>query len=103
MPDLAHLRSDLEEEHGLLDHIVSSLSAAQWNAETPAEGWTVRDQISHLAFFDEEGTKAVADPEGFSAALEAIARDPVSYMQDPLDKGRSLPVEAVLSWWREAR
>jgi uncharacterized protein (TIGR03084 family) len=103
MPNLARLCSDLEAEHRSLDDLVSGLDEARWDLPTPAEGWSIRDQISHLAFFDEAGRQAVVEPGAFTAGLEAIARDPVSFMEDPLIKGRAMPTSRVLTWWREAR
>ncbi|MGH2755904.1 MAG: maleylpyruvate isomerase N-terminal domain-containing protein, partial [Actinomycetota bacterium] len=58
MPDLASLREDLRAEHDELDRSLASLTDREWDEPTPAPGWSVRDQISHLAFFDEEATLA---------------------------------------------
>lgn len=53
---LEELVNDLEEEHcalkGLLEHLVS----AEWDVPTHTPRWTVRDQLVHLAFFDEAAT-----------------------------------------------
>ena len=49
---------DLEAESADLLSILGPLSAADWDQPTPAEGWTVRDQVSHLAFFDGTGPLA---------------------------------------------
>jgi uncharacterized protein (TIGR03084 family) len=103
MPNLARLCSDLEAEHRSLDEIVRTLDEGDWDRPSAAEGWSVRDQISHLAFFDEAGTQAVTDPTAFTAGLDAITRDPVSFMEDPLIKGRAMPTGEVLDWWRQAR
>ena len=43
---------DLEAEHEALDVLVRDLPDEAWDRLTPAEGWMVRDQISHLWFFD---------------------------------------------------
>ena len=40
---------DLADEHAVLDSIVADIDDAAWDTQTPAEGWTVRDEISHLA------------------------------------------------------
>ena len=103
MPDLERILSDLAEEHGELDDMVVGLSDEQWEAETPAEGWNIRDQVGHLAFFDEQATLALCDPEAFSEALEEVARDIGVYMDRSIVKGRTIGNDGVLEWWRSAR
>ena len=46
---------DLLAETADLLAILDTRTDAEWNAPTPAVGWSVRDQVSHLAFFDETG------------------------------------------------
>ena len=103
MTTLPEICRDLTAEQQALDDIVAPLPDDAWDRPTPAPGWTIRDQISHLAFFDEVGAQATGDPEGFLAQLSDIAADAVGYMQRALDKGRALTPQGVLSWWREAR
>jgi len=40
--------ADLKDELEALDAMVSPLDEAAWDHPTPAEGWTVRDQIIHI-------------------------------------------------------
>ena len=103
MPNLDEIRADLENEHAALDRLVSEIDEAEWDARTPAEGWAVRDQISHLAFFDEQAELAVADSEAFARTLDEIAADVGAYMDRSINKGRAMPGREVLSWWRGAR
>ena len=103
MVDLDRLCSDLEDEHADLDRIVADLDEASWDKQTPAEGWSVRDQISHLAFFDRAGTLAITDADAFAASLEELLADIQGFMDAPLFEGRTLPVAEVLTRWREAR
>ena len=56
---------DLEAEHESLDALVSGLEPARWDTPTPAEGWTVRDQIAHLAYSDVSARLAVVDAEAW--------------------------------------
>lgn len=102
MVDLEALCKDLAAEHEDLDSIVSSIGGEQWDIDTPAPGWTVRDQISHLAFFDEQALLATTDPEAFLAALAAVT-DADAFMNDPLRAARSWEPDAVLEWWRKER
>ena len=102
MVDLKALIADLQEEHQDLDGILASLDDDSWDTATPAPGWSVRDQVSHLAFFDEQGRLAAADPDGFMAELGRLT-DIDAFMNDPLERGRAMSPAAVLSWWRVVR
>ena len=66
-----------------------------WGAPTPAPGWSVRDQITHLAFFDGTARIAVLDAEAFKAD---VARE-----VDPLAMGRDLSGADLLEYWRKQR
>jgi uncharacterized protein (TIGR03084 family) len=88
--DLERLLDDLADETTDLSVMVSGAPTQAWSSPTPAAGWTVHDQLSHLWFFDREARRAVEDPAGFSAGLAAIAADPAGYMGRHLDAGRGL-------------
>lgn len=103
MTTLGDICEDLTAEHQALDELLVMLDAEAWDRPTPAPGWTIRDQISHLAFFDEVGAQAVGEPDDFLAQLSDIVGDPVGYMNRGLERGRELDPEGVLAWWREAR
>lgn len=47
------LVADLRAEHRAPDAVLAPLRGEQWLLETPAVGWTIRDQVAHLAFFDQ--------------------------------------------------
>lgn len=103
MADLAQLRADLAHEHAELDALVAALDEDAWSTPTPAEGWDVRDQIGHLAFFDEQATLAVRDPDAFATSLQEIAADVGAFMDRSVARGRALGGPGVLEWWRQAR
>ena len=58
---------DLADEHRAFDELVEGLDEAGWNTPTAATGWSVRDQASHLWFFDQRAHMALTDPEAFAA------------------------------------
>lgn len=97
------LVADLRAEHGRLDARLRELSAGDWDAASVAEGWTVRDCISHLAQFDDDALVALRDPEGFATRVDRAASDPSGYLAAGLDRGRSLSPEGVLRWWLDSR
>ena len=51
--DLSAITADLLAETAWLDELLAALPPAQWQLPTPAPGWTIADQVSHLAYFDE--------------------------------------------------
>lgn len=100
MADLNQILDDLAAEHAALDAVVCDLSDSQWEQLTPAEGWTIKDQISHLAFFDERAAEAASDASVFMAGVSRAAADPAAYMEEALGRDREGP---PLDWWRKAR
>jgi len=99
-PQLDDLLADLADEHRDLDALVSGLSDSDWRAPTLAEGWSIADQISHLAFFDERAAMAMTDPDGFTRDFEqmvAAGRDA------SVDRARSLTPATLLDEWRVTR
>jgi hypothetical protein len=52
---------------------IADLDEAGWNTQTPAEGWTIKDQIRHLAHYEERARLAASDPEFFKQRM-SIAR-----------------------------
>jgi uncharacterized protein (TIGR03084 family) len=103
---LAELLADLAEEQRALDDVVAAMAPEGWDRPTPAAGWAVRDQISHLAFFDDAATTAIVEPERFVAQAEAAIAAMASG-DDPmaahLTKGRAMQGDGLLAWWRQAR
>lgn len=93
---------DLDAEHAALDAFLADLTEEQWTTDTPAEGWTIKDQISHLAYFDETGTAAAVDPEAFRAGAVELMKNPRG-VDHATDLGRAKSGAEVLAWWRESR
>ncbi len=96
--------ADLEAEHRELAAVVAPLDEAAWDLATPAEGWAIRDQIAHLAFFDEKAVEAHLDPEGFAAELAALAAetDMDEYVAIATDRAAVMRGPDILSWWTGA-
>ena len=100
MTDIAQLTGDLQAEQAQLDAVVAALVDDQWAQPTPSEGWTVADQISHLAYFDRAASQSIDDPDGFRvSAAELRAAGDV----DALTLRRGVPPQVTLADWRDAR
>lgn len=92
---------DLDGEHQALDEFVATLDEAGWSLPTPAAGWSIRDQISHLWFFDQRAAMALRDPDEFAADTERlIAAGGTAASVVP---GRSLTGADMLMAWRDDR
>ncbi len=105
--DIAQVRADLLAEQAALDEIVASLSAEQWARATRSPGWTVADQIGHLAYFDKMAALAIIDPDGFPAEAarhwEAVTRLGTDSDNFSLASYRALDADQLLSAWRSDR
>ena len=53
--------------------IVAALADTDWDLMTPSPRWRIRDQIAHLAFFDETATLAIDDPDAFQIHVGELA------------------------------
>ena len=67
--DMSALVADLAAESAVTRALVAGLDEAGWHTPTPAAGWDIADQISHLAYFDEVTVRSALDPERFKAEL----------------------------------
>lgn len=101
---LSRLREDLAEEHEALDELVAPLDEQEWSRGTPASGWSVRDQISHLQFFDEAARLALSDAEEFLRQARAMKTADIAGADRPdVALGRSVSGSELLERWRESR
>jgi uncharacterized protein (TIGR03084 family) len=69
---MSALADDLAAESVEVRALVTGLDAAGWRRDTPAEGWTIADQVSHLAYFDDVAVQSAVDPDAFRAEQERI-------------------------------
>jgi uncharacterized protein (TIGR03084 family) len=70
---------------------------------TPSDGWNIKDQIRHLAYFDDRAKLAATDPEAFKQYLQKSLQDLGSYLKHLESAGKELSGAQVLQWWREER
>jgi uncharacterized protein (TIGR03084 family) len=91
------LCDELTAEHEDLDRIVAD---ADIDTPTPAPGWAVRDQITHLWFFDQRALLALTDPDAFRVDAEQLLRGGTDAANE---QGRGLSRDELLARWREDR
>ena len=88
--------ADLATEHLALEGVLNALTPEEWEGATHAPGWSVRDQVAHLAMFDELAELGLRDVDAFEARVAAGALD--GY----LEAARTRSHEDLLDWWRMA-
>ena len=105
MSELDDLRDDLLDEQQALDVLVAHLDEDQWHLATPSPGWTVADQIGHLAYFDEAARTAVLSPERFRCDVSALFAEALERGLDEatLAGYRAMTSAQLLATWREHR
>jgi uncharacterized protein (TIGR03084 family) len=101
--DLTALIDDLAAESAVLDGLITPLTAEQWASPTPAEGWTIADQVSHLAFFDETTLLSLTDPDRFRAEADELIGGGLDFPDRIATKYRELSGAQLLTWFTQAR
>jgi len=90
MADVEALGADAIAEHDDLRAILAGIPEEDWDRPTPAAGWTVRDQISHLGYFDAAARLSMEDPDAFRAAREKALVDIEAFVADAMTYGRGI-------------
>jgi uncharacterized protein (TIGR03084 family) len=103
MADLHALADDAQAEHDVLADLLRDRPDEDWDRPTPAPRWTVRDQISHLAFFDHVTRLAVADHAAFGALRDEALQDLEGYVEKVLSSGAGRSGTQMLEWWARER
>ncbi len=92
---------DLAGEHEALDSVLATLVEAQWSSPTPAAGWAIRDQVSHLWFFDQRAVLALRDPEAFAEDMKWLMAS--GGTDASVVPGRNMAGAELLAAWRNDR
>ncbi len=99
---MREILSDLVAEQQYLDQFLQRTNIRDWAIETPAEGWTIHDTVSHLASFEEYAYNALE--EGGSRLTEAADYPSFdAFTLAGVERGRPMRPQDTIDWWREAR
>jgi uncharacterized protein (TIGR03084 family) len=101
--DLAPILADLSAETLAVDELLSRLEPDRWELPTAAPGWSIRDQISHLAYFDQAAVQAATDPEAFRTEADALMAQGDGFADDVAVRFRDLEVPELRDWFHAAR
>jgi uncharacterized protein (TIGR03084 family) len=94
---------DLVDESQSLSDVLAPLAPQQWDLPTPAAGWAIRDQVSHLAYFDQTAALAVTDEPQFRASAEAAMARATDFADALAADFRRMPSEELFAWFKAAR
>jgi uncharacterized protein (TIGR03084 family) len=101
--DLAGLLADLAAETEVVDGPLAGLDPARWPTPTPSPGWSIQDQVTHLAYFDETAAWAATDPDHFRAEAATLMRLGDTFPDEIARRYRAMPPADALGWFRRAR
>lgn len=97
------LADDLAAETAELRTTLGAMTAADWRRPTPARGWCIGDQVSHLAYFDDVAVQAATDSDGFLADLARLNADGGVNPDAIATRYRDMSGEELLGWFDQAR
>lgn len=93
------LAKDLRDEAESVLRILEGISSTDWRAATPAVGWSVHDQVAHLAHFDHLARVSIESPSLFTSL-----RDDIPDLQVYIDgvglANQMRDGQATIAWWR---
>ncbi|TYB68669.1 TIGR03084 family protein [Nonomuraea sp. PA05] len=95
---MAELLGDLRAETASFEALLHPLDDGGWERPTPAEGWAIRDQVSHLAWFDDAAVRAAGDPDGFQAWVSGFTS-----VDDIAARSRELTPGDLHAWFSTSR
>src|ERR1017187_8717525 len=96
------LVGDLAAESAQLTYILAALTDEQWELPTPAVGWAIRDQVSHLAYFNDAAALAGTDPARFRREASKLMRN--EHFTDEIAlKYRHLSPRELMDWLDRSR
>jgi uncharacterized protein (TIGR03084 family) len=101
--DMTALLADLHAESSALDAMIAPLSPAQYKLPTPAAGWCIADQVSHLAYFDEAALLAATDPGRFRSEAAQLMAQGAGFPDEVAARYRDTPGAELRAWLTRAR
>jgi uncharacterized protein (TIGR03084 family) len=90
------------ESERLLEHL-KALTRQQWDLPSPAAGWSVKDQVTHLAFFDDATLLALRHPVDFRVEADALIAGGMDFPDRIAEQYRAFAPDTVLNWFIDSR
>jgi uncharacterized protein (TIGR03084 family) len=96
--DMTGLLADLAAESADLDEMIAPLRQPEYLLPTPAEGWCIADQVSHLAYFDEAALVAATDADRFRADTAEVLAAGADFPDQIAARYRTTPGAELRAW-----
>jgi uncharacterized protein (TIGR03084 family) len=97
------LADDLAAESEVLRELLAPLPEEGWRSPTPAAGWSVADQVSHLAYFDDVAVQSATDPDGFQETMLQLLASGTIDPDTIAVEFRDLSGAELLRWFDRSR
>jgi uncharacterized protein (TIGR03084 family) len=97
------LCDDLGAETADLVGLLAPLDEGGWDQATPAPGWSIRDQVVHLAFFDQVSARAATAPDAFRVERDRALSGVDALVHSVTTAHRHLSGNDTLAWLQRAR
>ena len=97
---MREILADLVAEEQSLDQFLQGLHERQWRRPTLADGWDVRDVVSHLASLE---TFAAGLIEERAETIDPPITDFQKWIDDGVESGRTKRYQEIIEWWRSGR
>ncbi|MET0899992.1 MAG: TIGR03084 family metal-binding protein [Mycobacterium sp.] len=101
--DYTGLLADVRTESDRLLEVLTPLARSGWHLPTPAAGWSIKDQVSHLAFFDDSAFTALTTPEKFRVEADELMAAGMDFPDRIAVQYRNSDPDALLRWFTSAR
>jgi uncharacterized protein (TIGR03084 family) len=101
--DMVALAGDVAAESAVTRELIAVLDEPGWHTPTPAVGWHIADQVTHLAYFDEVTVRSAVDQDAFRAELAQAEADGGIAPDVIAARFRDLTGAQLLAWFDEAR
>lgn len=104
--DLPALADDLALESASLCALLDELTGADWDRATPAPGWSIADQVVHLAYFDDMAVLGARDRSAFERQRDAapVVDEHGDRITERVAKRyRGTPATEIDAWFRRSR
>lgn len=103
MTVLDDVLADLHAEGEQLERLLVGRPDDEWRIATPAVGWDVAAQISHLAWTDEVAVAAATDRERWDRYVTAALADIDGFVDRSALTGAAVSPDELMDRWRTSR
>ena len=101
--DIGALADDLALETASLVALLAALDDGEWAHPSPARGWSVADQVVHLAYFDDMSVLAAVDRAEFERRRDAGPPNADRITERVAKEFRGMPSGELHAWFLRAR